>query len=575
VPLNEENVPGPAAAFLDLRPSDALSEKYYGLGTWRDGTPLDDLCRWRGETPESIAIIAHRADSGIRRITYREYTEYVERFAGALYELGVRTGAVVAVQLPNWWQMNALVLACARIGAVVAPIVMTIRERELERVLARLRARVCVTTDRWEGFDHAAALAELAPRLPDLRHRVVLGTSVGDDEVDFVRHFQETPWELSHPDAPAGARPDPDRIFLVLFSSGTSGEPKAALHTPNTLYNAGQAFAAVDRVGTQDRVFTPAAVTHYVGIQTCILIPLLAGAAGVLMDVWEPEAAAALAVEAGITYIHAVPVFFGALLTVVQDQHRALPALRAALTGSTTIPGELVALGRSLLDLPMRAVFGTTEIGLGTMTRPDDPPDRAALSVGRPFPGTELDLRADHEITLEQPARLFVRGGGVCLATLGRDSGALIVTGEHDDGWYDTGDLAVPDGDGGIRLAGRAGDRIGGVLMIPVADVESALRTHPAVHEVALVGYPDDAGSERACAVVVPRSASAPPTLADLRDHLDAMKMTEWYQPSRLELVRELPRNSGGKVQKELLRRWLRGGAELPEEQKVDRAGLR
>ncbi|GAA1325311.1 hypothetical protein GCM10009610_58290 [Pseudonocardia xinjiangensis] len=560
----------PAAAFLDLRPSDAQVEKYYGLGTWRDGTPLDDLRRWREESPESVAVIAHRADSGIRRITYREYAEYVERFAGALHELGVRVGDVVAVQLPNWWQMNALVLACARIGAVVAPMVMTIRERELERVLARLRARVCVTADRWEGFDHSAALAELAPRLPELRHRVVLGASVGDDEVDFVRHFQEAPWEPGRPDAPAEAGPDPDRAFLVLFTSGTSGEPKAALHTLNTLYASSRDFAAVDRVGTHDRLFTSAAVTHYVGIQTCILIPLLGGAAGVLMDVWEPEAAAALAAEAGVTYVHAVPLYFGGLLTVVQDQHRALPALRAALTGATTIPGDLVALGRSLLDLPIRAVFGTTEIGLGTMTRPDDPFDRAAHSIGRPFPGTELDLRADHEITLEQPARLFVRGGAVCLATLGRDSGALIVTGEHDDGWYDTGDLAVPEEDGGVRLAGRAGDRIGGVLMIPVSDVESALRTHPAVDDVALVGYPDDTGSERACAVVVADPASAPPTLADLRHHLDALKMTEWYQPSRLELVRQLPRNSIGKVQKELLRRWVRGEGDLPEERKVD-----
>jgi cyclohexanecarboxylate-CoA ligase len=86
-------------------------------------------------------IIAHRTDSGIHRVAYREYAQHVERFAGALYELGVRPGQVVAVQVPNWWQVNALILTCARLGAVVAPIMMTIRARELERMLARLRAR--------------------------------------------------------------------------------------------------------------------------------------------------------------------------------------------------------------------------------------------------------------------------------------------------------------------------------------------------------------------------------------------------------------------------------------------------
>src|ERR1700754_4037549 len=212
------------SAFVNLRASDGSVETYHKLGIWREGSPIDDLRRWQDEAPESIAVIAHRADSGILRITYREYAAHVERFAGALFELGVRPGQVVAVQLPNWWQANALVLACARIGAVVAPIMTSIRSRELERVLARLQARVCVTTDRWAGFDHAAGLAEMAARLPDLQHRVVLGASVSEDEVDFVRHFQQTPWELTHPVALDTGRPDPDRVFMVLFTSGTSGE---------------------------------------------------------------------------------------------------------------------------------------------------------------------------------------------------------------------------------------------------------------------------------------------------------------------------------------------------------------
>src|ERR1700754_1152341 len=190
---------GNMSKLSDLRAPDVTIEKFYRLGAWRDGSAIDDLRRWRNATPGGTAIIAYRADSGIQRISYREYAEWVERFAGALHELGVRPGHVVGVQLPNWWQVNALVLACARVGAVVAPIKTTIRSREVERVLARLRARVCVTTDRWAGFDHAAMLAELAPRLPDLRHRVVLGTSVCDDEIDFVEHFQQTSWELSHP----------------------------------------------------------------------------------------------------------------------------------------------------------------------------------------------------------------------------------------------------------------------------------------------------------------------------------------------------------------------------------------
>ena len=201
-----------------------------------------------------------------------------------------------------------------------------------------------------------------------------------------------------------------------------------------------------------------------------------------------------------------------------------------------------------------------TEIGLVTCsgTDPGDPPDWASESDGRPHAFAELDLRSDGEITHTQPARLFARGPGVCLATLGRDSGRLTDIAEHDDGWYDTGDLAVPDGRGGIRLMGRAADRVSGAgaAMIPVQDVESELLEHPGVADVAVVGYPDGQGGERACAVITP-ATDPPVTLDELRTHLLDRGMTDWYLPTRVEHVRELPRNNTGKIQKELLRRQL------------------
>jgi cyclohexanecarboxylate-CoA ligase len=156
--------------------------------------------------------------------------------------------------------------------------------------------------------------------------------------------------------------------------------------------------------------------------------------------------------------------------------------------------------------------------------------------------------RADRE----RPARLFVRGAGVALATLGRDSGSVHVLAEHDDGWYDTGDLAIPDGRGGIRILGRVADRIGGGWLIPVGDVEDALLGYPAIADVALVGYLDEKGFERAAAVIVANGRA--PGLSQVRAYLSGAGMTEWYQPSRLEVVERLPRNSVGKVRKDLLR---------------------
>ena len=128
-------------------------------------------------------------DGVVRVVSYREFDQLVRRIAGGLDDFGVRTGDVVAFQLPDWWETAALLLACLRIGAVAQPIVPQLRAREIERALARTGARVCVTVDSWAGFGHARALAEMAPRLPRLRQRVVYGDAADTGALDFHESF--------------------------------------------------------------------------------------------------------------------------------------------------------------------------------------------------------------------------------------------------------------------------------------------------------------------------------------------------------------------------------------------------
>ncbi|WP_344395433.1 AMP-binding protein [Streptomyces vastus] len=529
-----------------LRPSATTVEQYRKEDLWRAGTILDDLARWRAETPDAPALLVSEAGRGLLQLSYAQYAEYVDRFAGALHALGVRSGQVVAMQLPNLWQVGPLVLACARLGAVAAPIMCAFRPRELERMLRRLDAVVCVTIDRWDNFEHAAALAEMAPRLPALRHRVVLGERTADGEVDFREYFEHT----EHGTLPDPSVVDPDRVSLVLFTSGTSGEPKAVLHTMNTCYAWYAPVAAADGIGPDSRVYSPNAATHIVGLTMGIFMPLHRGACAVVTDRWEPEAVIPFLAEAHVSWIVIVPVFLSTLIDAMERTSLRLPTVRLIRAGGTTVPQPLLRRVTETFGIPLDVGWGMTE-GANVFTRSGEHPDLAGRTVGRPAPGHEIDLRADHPISDDQPGRLFVRGPSLCLATWGRDDGRLTVLAEHNDGWYDTGDLAAPDGHGGIRLHGRAEDRIG-VIMIPVSDVESALLDHPDVRDVALVGYPDGHGGELACAVVVPGERT--PTLEGLRDWLGGLGMSEWCLPSRLELLPELPRNETGKVRKNLLR---------------------
>ena len=195
---------------FSVRPSEEAIRRYRASGEWRADTVVEDVFRWAKQTPDTPAVLAFGERDGLVTLTYRELAGWVERFATALAELGVETGDVVSIQLPNWWQALALELACWRRGAVLASVMTTIRSRELERMLARVRASVFITTDVWEGYQCAAAAAEMAPRLPALRHRVVLGKVVGDDEIDFVQFFQRRP--VLSGAAPPWPRPPVQRI---------------------------------------------------------------------------------------------------------------------------------------------------------------------------------------------------------------------------------------------------------------------------------------------------------------------------------------------------------------------------
>ncbi|MGW6487621.1 AMP-binding protein [Streptomyces sp. NPDC055056] len=540
-----------AHRWSNVRPALPTSTQYQRSGSWRTTTPCADLRLWAAAKPSAIAVTAHRADTGHHTLTYAQYAHRVEQFAAVLRELGVEEGDVVAVRLPNWWQVNALMLACGRLGAVFAPIQPTVRRRELEFMLRGTAASVCVTTDSWAGTDHAAELASMAGTLPQLRHRLVLGDAGRSGAVDLTARAQDVDLATV---AGATAAEDPDRVSIVMFTSGTTGSPKAVLHSFNTLY-AGHVPPALGKgLNADDVLYTPHPLTHALGQMVSNVIPLSLGAEAVFADVWDTATAVELMKRRGVSYVAAAPVFLEGLANEVSPTGIGLPSLRRVVGGATSIPASLVHKVSDGLGCTLEAVWGMTEVPGGTSTDRDiDRADWAAHSAGRVHPGIEVSLQADGEMNEHLPGRLLVRGPAVCLAVAGRedDEDAVLVA-DMEDGWYDTGDLALPDGRGGIRLVGRVADQVGGTFMVPVTEVENALRTHPAVTDVAVVGY----GPENAsvCAVI---SAVPPLTLTVVRDYLNALGMTEWYQPTRVEVLAELPRNATGKVSLAALRSWL------------------
>ena len=536
-----------------------IASVYRENGWWRDQTFPDDLRRNAAEQPGKAALITHRAATGHTRVvSYAELAAATGTFTSALINLGVKQGDVVGVQLPNWWEIAALGLACARIGARVCMLPTIYRRNELAEILGLTGARLCVTVDEWDGARLADIVAGLAPGLPGLEHIIVAGDSRPPGTLSFAETFAAQPAAETGP----VHAPDPDEPFLILFTSGTTGDRKGVVHTQNTLYAGCRSYAAPLAMDGSSVVFVAHTATHYTGFVLGMLLPVLLGGTGLVQDVWDAGTHLDLAQRHGVTNFYGGPYILADLIAAQRAGARDASRLDSIVTGSAPVPPHVVEQVADLLGARVHALWGMTENGTVTITRRDDPADWAAHSDGSPVPG--MELRIDTSAVLAGSAvptgrgagdgsgRLWVRGANQCLGYFARDD--LYAASLDAEGWFDTGDLARDDGRGGIRITGRVKDVvIHNAYNVPVAEVEGVLARHPAVREVAVIGVPDDRGvDELVCAVIVP--AGAPPDLAALHEHLAAAGVAELYWPERLEVAGTLPKTITGKVRKTELR---------------------
>ena len=516
-------------------------------GFWPGKILTDYLDQCLRDVPDKLALVD--SANGLR-LSFHELGRRVDRLAAGLAGLGVAAGDVVSYQLPNWWHFIALHLACVRIGAVTNPLMPIFRARELSFMLGLAESKVFVVPQRFRDFDYAAMARELRPHLPNLHHLLVIG---GAGEESFEARLLDHPWEETCDLASlyAARRPDPNDVTQLLYTSGTTGEPKGAMHTANTLLANIIPYAERLRLGPDDVVLMASPMAHQTGFMYGLMMPFVLEATAVLQDVWEPLRAAKLIAAEKVTFTMASTVFLADLANLATEP-QDFASLRIFLSAGAPIPGALVERAQTALGCTVVSAWGMTENGAVTLTRLEDPEERAANSDGCALPGMQTrivdaqgrPLPAGHEGFLK------VRGCSNFVGYLKRPQ-----LGNTDgEGWFDTGDLARMDETGYIRITGRAKDIIiRGGENIPVVEIEALLFRHPAIEAVAIVGMPDQRLGERACAFVVPKKGETL-TLADLVRFLDGQKVARHYLPERLEIVAELPRTPSGKVQKFRLR---------------------
>ena len=347
-------------------------------------------------------------------------------------------------------------------------------------------------------------------------------------------------------------RPTADNVMQLLYTSGTTGEPKGVMHTANTLLSNLRPYAERLRLGRDDVILMASPMAHQTGFMYGLMMPIMLGATAVLQDIWEPKRAAKRIGDEGVTFTMASTPFLSDLTDVVGADGYDVSSLSIFLSAGAPIPRILVERATQALKANIVSAWGMTENGAVTTTKLDDSPEKTFHTDGCPLPGMEVRVTdpTNNPVPVGAEGLLKVRGCSNFVGYLKRPQ----LYGHDAENWFDTGDLARVDAEGYIRITGRSKDIIiRGGENIPVVEIEGLLFRHPAIQAVAIVGFPDPRLVERACAFVVLKPGQ---TLSqeEMTRFLEQEKLAKQYLPERLVILEDLPRTPSGKVQKFKLR---------------------
>lgn len=516
-----------------------------------------DLAATASAYPDRDALV--EVASG-RRWSYAELSADVRRLASGLLQAGISAGDRVGIWAPNCAEWVLTQYACAEIGAVLVNLNPAYRSHELAYALKQSGAAMVVSASRFKTSDYVALLREAASECPELREAVF---------IDSARWHElaGTAVDAAALSRAAAALHTHDPIDIQ-YTSGTTGYPKGATLSHHNILNNGYLVGELLGYTEQDRVCLPVPFYHCFGMVMGNLAATSHGAAIIIPAPGFDPAATLRAVQAeSCTSLYGVPTMFIAELGLSDFGRYDLTSLRTGIMAGSPCPVQVMR--RVIDDMHMREVaicYGMTETSpVSTQTRAEDSLAQRVETVGRVGPHLEIKLTdpgTGHTVPRGEVGEFCTRGYSVMTGYW--NDPAKTAAAIDADGWMHSGDLAVMDDDGYVRITGRIKDMVirGGENIYP-REIEEFLHTHPDILDAQVVGVPDETYGEELMAVVMMRAGAAPLSVEALREFC-AGRLAHFKVPRYLRVVEEFPMTVTGKVRKDEMRRQaiahLRGG---------------
>jgi fatty-acyl-CoA synthase len=516
-------------------PVDALPSRGVALRTdlsLRELSVGEALREAAAADPDHLAVIDPASG---RRLTYAQLLAQSERVARALLTR-FSPGDHVAACLPNAPEFLLLQFGAALAGMVLVPVPPALRGRDLAHVLRASHAAGVFFAPEFRGVSLTELIAQLRAELPELREAVSLE--------EWSLFLQAEPLD--------GALPavDPTEPSQIQFTSGTTGAPKGALLHHRGILNSAR-FVAEDLELERDDIWLACLPLCYIaGCAITVLAALQARATLVLCD-FDPGLVLSLIESERATVTLLAAAMLQMLLEHEDFQGRDLSSMRVVSVGGSAIAPELARAAQAALGVPLTVMYGLTEAcGIVAQTRIDDPEHERIETIGRPHPHVEIkimDPRRADKVPLGAAGELLLRGYFVMNGYLDMPDATREAI--DADGWLHTGDLAMLDRRGYLRITGRLKEIINrGARKIAPGEIEALLNSHPAVALSAVIGVPDQRMGEEIAAFVrlAPGASANEQELA----RLCAEQLAPFKRPRHWLFLDELPLTRSGKVHK-------------------------
>ena len=518
--------------------------------------------------PDEDALVY--ADRDLR-YTYREFEEVVERCARALMALGLEKGDHVAVWGQNVPEWVILQFATGKMGAVLVTVNPAYKAHELRYVLDQSDAAAVFLTAGVKGADFVEILGQAVPALaesaegelsvedlPHLRHVVLMGEGsreglpiLGFDEF-MQRGTEVSQEELEERQESLGA----DEVINMQYTSGTTGFPKGVQLTHTNIVKNAFHIGECMKLGPEDRVCIPVPFFHCFGCVLGTLNTVTHEGTMVPVESFDAEKVLQAVDKERCTAVLGVPTMFIAELEHPDFEEYDTSNLRTGIMAGSPCPMEVMkqvveVMGASEITI----AYGQTESSpVITQTRTDDPLELRVSSVGRKLPDVEVrivSVETGEDCGPQEQGELWTRGYLVMRGYYKMDEKTSEVIDE--DGWLHTGDLAVMDEEGYVRITGRAKDMIirGGENVYP-REIEEFLYSHPDISDVQVYGVPDARYGEQ-IAAAVKKKPDSDLTADDVKDYCHE-NIAYYKVPEYVDFVDDYPMTASGKIQKYKLR---------------------